>query len=130
MSEVDNWPVGQLCRARDRAYLMAAGGGLLVISPVLAAVVVVSVIGSALPVVLLGVGAAVLVMVVATAVAVRAVDRAAPLGRGLRVVPPFGSIGGRRPAGRSPADPPIRPEVGRLNLPLPVRSRAGQEAGR
>ncbi|MDH4078007.1 MAG: hypothetical protein OEW29_18930 [Acidimicrobiia bacterium] len=127
MSEVDNWPVGQLCRARDRAYLMAAGVGLLVVAPSLAAVAVVAVIGSALPVVLLGAGAAVLVMVVATAVAVRAVDRAAPLGRGQVVVPPFGSIGGRRPAGRSPAEPTIRPEVGRFNLPSPVRSRASQE---
>jgi len=106
---------------------MGAGVGLLVVAPVLAAVAVVSVIGSALPVVLLGGGSAVSVMVVATAVAVRAVDRAAPLGRGRLVVPSFGSIGGRRPAGRSPAEPTIRPEVGRFNLPSPVRSRVEQE---
>ena len=126
MSPHDPWPLGQLCHAPKRVitatFTVVAGVGAAFIGSAVA-VVDTAVLGLLLAL------AGLVVLVAGFDLVGRCVDGPRPAEAEAcfaAAVP----IGGRRPAGRSPAEPPIRTEVGRLNLPFPVRSRAGQEAGR
>lgn len=124
MSSHDNWPAGQLCHARRRvttAALTVTVGIGTTFSGAALAVLDRAALG-------LGLAAAgMVVMVTGFEQVGRCVDGTRPNEAdecSVARVP----LGGRRPAGRRPAEPPIRTAVGRLNLPFTARSWADQEA--
>ena len=123
MSSHYDWPAGQLRHARTRtriAVAVALAGTVTTFSGAAMAVTDTAVLG--LGVALTGMVA----MVAGFELIGRCVDGPRPAEAEAcfaAAVP----LGGRRPAGRSPAEPTIRTEVGRLNHPFTVRSRAEQE---